>query len=325
MAEEERNEGGKRTSIILMLIILLLIGGLGYMAYLWSQKNEELNACSEGFTKSQSELDGLKKLLSANLGDRDINTASDLKADFLNMLDTYDALIEQDKSKADSLNIQKARIQTLINEINRTKNMNASQLAKLKRENETLREIMRGYVSDIVKLNEEKDNLTRELDDRTVKLNTTIDERDTYKADAEQKAEQVKKGSKLQAYSIVTEALKMKLNNTVEVTNKAKNVIQIRSSFTISENSLTSSGNKIVYLQIMNPDGKTMQSKSTNVIQTENGTISYSDKKEVDYRNQSVDMTIYYDLKGESALSGNYKVKIYCDGMLIGSDSFTLK
>ena len=245
--------------------------------------------------------------------------------DFLNMLQTYDALIEQDKSKADSLNIQKTRIQSLINEINSTKNMNASQLARLKRENETLREIMRGYVSDIVKLNEEKDNLTRELDDRTVKLNTTIEERDTYKADAEQKAKQVKKGAKLQAYGIVTEALKMKLNNTAEVTNKAKNTVQIRSSFTLSENTLASAGSKVLYMQIMNPDGKTMQSKSTNVIQTDNGTISYSDKKEIDYRNQSVDVTIFYDLKGETARSGNYKVKIYCDGMLIGSDSFTLK
>jgi hypothetical protein len=325
MTEEERNEGGRRTTLVLMAIIFLLMGGLGYMAYIWSQKNEELNACSEGFAKSQSELDGLKKLLSANLGDRDINTASDLKEDFLNMLQTYDALIEQDKSKADSLNIQKTRIQSLINEINSTKNMNASQLARLKRENETLREIMRGYVSDIVKLNEEKDNLTRELDDRTVKLNTTIEERDTYKADAEQKAKQVKKGAKLQAYGIVTEALKMKLNNTAEVTNKAKNTVQIRSSFTLSENTLASAGSKVLYMQIMNPDGKTMQSKSTNVIQTDNGTISYSDKKEIDYRNQSVDVTIFYDLKGETARSGNYKVKIYCDGMLIGSDSFTLK
>ena len=325
MSEEERNEGGKRTTLVLMVIILLLIGGLGYMAYLWSQKNDELNACSEGFNKSQTELDGLKKLLSVNLGDRDINTPSDLKEDFLNMLQTYDALIEQDKSKADSLNIQKAKIQALINEINSTKNMNASQLARLKSENETLREIMRSYVSDIVKLNEEKDNLTKELDDRTVKLNSTIEERDTYKADAEQKAEQVKMGSKLQAYGIVTEALKMKLNNTSEVTNKAKNTVQIRSSFSLSENSLASAGTKVIYLQIMNPDGKTMQTKSTNVTQTDNGTVSYSDKKEIDYNNQSVDVTIYYDLKGETALAGNYKVKIYCDGMLIGSDSFTLK
>jgi hypothetical protein len=325
MSEEERNEGGKRITLVLLAVIFVLLGGLGYMAYLWSQKNDELNACSEGFTKSQSELDGLKKLLSANLGDRDINTASDLKQDFLNMLQTYDALIEQDKSKADSLNIQKARIQSLINEINSTKNMNATQLARLKRENETLREIMRGYVSDIVKLNEEKDNLTRELDDRTVKLNSTIEERDTYKADAEQKAEQVKKGAKLQAYGMVTEALKMKLNNTTEVTNKAKNTVQIRCSFTLSENTLASAGSKVIYMQIMNPDGKTLQSKSTNVVQTDNGAVSFSDKKEIDYRNQSVDVTIYYNLKGETALSGNYKVKIYCDGMLIGSDSFTLK
>jgi hypothetical protein len=30
-------------------------------------------------------------------------------------------------------------------------------------------------------------------------------------------------------------------------------------------------------------------------------------------------------MQNEEALKGNYKVKIYCDGQLIGTDSFTLK
>jgi len=325
MAEEGSNNGVKRISIVLMSVVVLLIGGLGYLSYLLSQKNDELNLCSENFTKSQTELEGLKKMLSINLGERDINTSSDLKADFMNMLETYDALIEQDKSIADSLMVQKEKIQSLINEINRTKNMSASQLERLKRENETLREIMRGYVNDIVKLNEEKDNLTKQLDDKTTTLKSTEEERDLYKADAQQKAEQVKKGSKLQAYGFLTQGIKMKMNNTTEATTKARQVVQISSSFSISENPIAPAGRKVVYMQIINPDGKTLQSKSTNVIQTENGAVSYSDKREIDYQNKSVDLTIFYDLKGETAISGNYKVKIYCDGILIGSDGFTLK
>jgi hypothetical protein len=36
-------------------------------------------------------------------------------------------------------------------------------------------------------------------------------------------------------------------------------------------------------------------------------------------------MAIYYDLRGEEAPKGNYSVKIYCEGQLVGKDSFTLK
>ena len=78
-------------------------------------------------------------------------------------------------------------------------------------------------------------------------------------------------------------------------------------------------------MQVINPDGKTMQTKSSNTVQTDLGNIAYSDKKEIDYQNERIDLAIYYDLKGEEALKGNYKVKIYCEGNLIGTDSFTLK
>jgi hypothetical protein len=78
-------------------------------------------------------------------------------------------------------------------------------------------------------------------------------------------------------------------------------------------------------MQIMNPDGKIMQSRSSYVVQTEIGSVAYSDKKEIDYQNQRIDLSIFYDLKGEEAVKGNYKVKIFCDGNVIGTDSFTLK
>jgi hypothetical protein len=68
-----------------------------------------------------------------------------------------------------------------------------------------------------------------------------------------------------------------------------------------------------------------MQSKSSNVVQTDGGSVPFSDAKEINYNNQRIDVTIYYDLKGETAIKGNYKVKIYCEGSLIGTDSFTLK
>ena len=156
-------------------------------------------------------------------------------------------------------------------------------------------------------------------------LNETSTERDEYKKAVEEKTEQIKKGSKLKAYNFVSEALRMKFNNTTEVTDKAKKTIQLRSSFTISENSLTSSGRKLVYLQITDPNGTILHSRANNTVETEVGSILYSDKKEIDYQNQSVDLTIYYDLQGESLAKGNYKVKIFCEGNIIGTDSFTLK
>ncbi len=78
-------------------------------------------------------------------------------------------------------------------------------------------------------------------------------------------------------------------------------------------------------MQIISPSGATLKSRQNNSIETESGTIDYSDKKEIDYQNQAIDLSIYFNLQGEEAIKGNYKVKIYCDGNLIGTDSFVLK
>ena len=254
--------------------------------------------------------------------------SNDLKSDFKNMLKTYDELMLKDKSKADSLNVQKQKILTLMQDLDASKRngrLNARKIAQMNREIETLRSIMKSYVVQIDSLNTLNVKLTSDLDQTNTRLTTTTQERDMYKQDAEQKAEQVKKGAKLQAYAFSSVGLKMKLNNTTEESSRAKSVVQIKSNFTISENPITAPGQKVVYLQVINPEGRTLQNRSTNVVQIDGLPVSYSDKKEIDYQNQRVDLSIYYDFRGEEAVKGNYKVKVFCDGNLIGTDSFTLK
>ena len=290
----------------------------------WSKKNSELNQCSNDNTLLKADMAGMNEMMSGYVD----NMSNDLKTDFKNMLKTYDDLMVKDKSKADSLNVQKQKILTLMEDLDASKRngrLNARKIAQMNREIETLRSIMKSYVVQIDSLNTLNVKLTSDLDQTNTKLTTTTQERDMYKQDAEQKTEQVKKGAKLQAYAFSSVGLKMKLNNTTEESNRAKSVVQIKSSFTISENPITTPGQKVVYLQVINPEGRTLQNRSTNVVQIDGLPVSYSDKKEIDYQNQRVDLSIYYDFRGEEAVKGNYKVKIFCDGNLIGTDSFTLK
>ena len=311
----------KKSNGFYLILILFLMGSLAVLSSMWSTKRTELNNCSNENLLLKSDMEGMNLMLEGYVG----NISSDLKKDFKNMLATYDKLIAKDASKADSLNKQKSEIQMLLGKLEANKKLSASQLYRFKKENETLRGIMRSYVMQIDSLNTINYGLNKDLEDKTTKLNETSTERDEYKKAVEEKTEQIKKGSKLKAYNFVSEALRMKLNNTTEATDRAKKTVQIRSSFTISENSLTSQGKKTVYLQITGPNGETLKSRGNNTIDTESGSVLYSDKKEIDYQNQSVDLTIYYDLQGESLSKGNYKVKIFCDGNMIGTDGFTLK
>jgi len=264
----------------------------------------------------------MNKMLKPLVGDM----SKDLKSDLRIMLNTYDQLILKDASKADSLNVQNERIKAQIEKIERlqrSKNFSASQILKLREENETLRGIMRSYVYEIDSLNTlnlQKDLIISETS-QTLDLRTT--QRDQYKKEAEEKTEQVKIGSKLSAYNFNSGALKSVVKG--KTTTKARQAVQFQSSFTISGNLIAQTGSKSVFMQIIGPNGKTLQNMSSYITETENGTISYTEKKVVDYQNKALDVTIYYDIRNETVSKGNYKVRIYCNESLIGTDSFTLR
>ena len=318
MSENQQTEKkGNGAFVAIIIILLLLLGGMGY---LWSSKNGQLNECQNENKSLNADMQGMNEMLSGYVGD----LSNDMKTDFTTMLATYDALIEKDQSKADSLNAQKQRIQELMDEVDRGK-MTAHQLFLARKEIETMKVIMRGYIVQIDSLNTLNLQLTNDLDSTSSALTMTKEERDAAREEAAAQGALVKEGQKLQAFGFTSSGLKMKLNNTTAPTTKARNTVEITSSFTISENPITTPGNKTVYMQVITPEGKTLQSSASNVINTANGQVAFSDKKNIDYQNQRVDLAIYYKLRGEKVSKGNYKVKIYCQGDLIGTDSFTLK
>jgi hypothetical protein len=52
--------------------------------------------------------------------------------------------------------------------------------------------------------------------------------------------------------------------------------------------------------------------------------IQYSVKKDIDYQNNAIDITIYWD-KIEDFTPGAYVVSVFTDGYLIGESQFSLK
>ncbi|MFT5777161.1 MAG: hypothetical protein ACI837_000092 [Crocinitomicaceae bacterium] len=316
----DQREKKKGNGAFIAVIILLLLG-LGVMAYLWSTKNSELNTCENDNKTLNADMNGMNEMLEGYVG----NLSNDLKSDFQNMLETYDLLKEKDKSKADSINVQKAKIQGLLDDLKNNKNMSAHQLMLLRKENETLRKIMKGYVIQIDSLNTLNLRLESDLDSTSTELGLTKEERDELAKKNDDKDAQLTVAGKLQAHNFASGALKSKLGGSMAETNKVRNAAQLKSSFTISENTVTEKGSKSVYMQIVDPAGKTIQLNSGNIATIGGKKIAFTNSRAIDYQGKRIDVTIYQDLNDTDLAKGNYQVKIYCDGHMIGTDSFTLK
>jgi hypothetical protein len=306
-------------------VIVLLVGLLGIMTYLWSVKVGEVKTLTDENTNLKKDMEAMNEMMKPFIGD---NMSNDLMADFKNMMATYEEIEKQSDIDKEELQAQKDKIQGLMTELESAKKngrVSASLIAKLQRENETLREIMKGYIRQIDELNTKNTELTANLDKTSTELNETKNERDDFKNQATESQEKVKKGQKLQAININSTGMRMKLNDQLEPTTKARNCVQASASFTVAENAIADAGQRTLYMQIIDPDGKPLQGRSGGTVSTENGTVVYGAKREINYGNKAVDVTIYYDFNGEEPVNGVYKVKIYSGAELIGTDSFSLK
>lgn len=320
---EEGNDKKKKSSaavwILISIIALLSAAVLGWM---YSKEAKAFEDCQTSNTQMKKEMESMNEALSGYVD----NTTKNLKHDFKEMLSTYDELMKKDASKADSLQVQKDSINVLLSELEDNRKRSFYEINQLKKRNSTLRDIMNRYLVKIDSLNTLNVNLSSELDEKSTALDETQSERDKLKEQNEKNANLLTKGAKLNAFNFKSEGLRYRrLGDGTKDVNKAKRVEVISSTFSIGANKIADTGNKMIYMQIIDPNGQVFYKRPNDVTQVAGSEILYSGKREVNYQGQILDMTIVYNLEEKEIDGGNYIIKVFADGALIGKDTFTLK
>lgn len=314
--------GKKRDGLYIIIILLLLIAG-GYMGYLISEKNKTLNQCDNEKAELVAEMEALNEMMH----DEGLAIGENLRQNLENMIVQYDDMEIQNQAMADSIQAQKDKIATLITELDNAKGDRKHYMSKvymLQKETETLRSIMKDYIRTIDSLNMVNQGLVVDLDKTREDLNVVSTERDDYKVQTENLTDKVNKGSKLSAFSFLTEGIKEKGTGSYKETDRASTCTHIRSCFTLGENTIATPGDKTVYMRIITPGGSVLYTNNNNTFKSGDQSLLYSDKKVVNYQNQQVDVCIFHKLTG-TIEKGNYVCQIYCEGTMIGSNNFVLK
>ena len=313
----KRNSSG--LWVLIAIIALLATGILGWM---YSKESNAYENCQLTNAQLEREMQSMNEALSGYID----GATMDLRKDFQEMLSTYDKLIEKDASMTDSLQMQKDSISALIDQLKDTRNRSYYEINQLKKRNETLRGIMNRYLVTIDSLNTLNIDLTTRLTETSSALETTQSERDELRLQNEQHAELLTKGAKLNAFNFNTEALRYQsIGSGTRSVNRSNRAEIISCTFTIGENTIARTGNKTIYMQITDPNGQVLYKRPTDVMQVAGSELLFTGKRDIDYQGQLIDMAIVYNLEGAEIPSGNYSVKIFADGALIGKDSFTLR
>lgn len=305
MEENTSNENRKKSGLLWILIALLAItNGVTF----WMYTQEKNKAANEIIVKEQV------------IVERD-----NVKGELLQLQKDYDNLQTNDKALQAEIDAKKAEIAQLLEDAEKHKG-DAYIISKLKKESETLRQIMRGYVRTIDSLGTlnktlivEKDNVLKELDTEKGKTTTLNKEKEDLKAT-------IQKGSILTCFNIVAKGVKFKSGGKKESeTSKASRTEKIKVSFSLGENKIAKAGEKTVFVRIVTPDGKEMAKNYDDNYRFmfDKSSGYFAGKQSLNYANTEISGVTYCEGK-DPLVAGNYIIEVVCDGVIIGNTSLRL-
>lgn len=303
-----------------LFIILALMGILVYLAILISQLNKNIHDLTE------NEKQMLQSLKDEGLISDDDN--SNLKSNLNTLLLSYDSLELTNTMVIDSINIQREKISSLMKEVSTLNSKSVRDrvgIYKLKKEAETLRGIMKGYIHTIDSLNSMNVSLQNTVTEQNSTLNKVNNQNQEFKKHNESLMEKVALGAVLQAGNLKATALRIRTSGKQTETTRATRTNMIKGCCTLIGNKLAEAGNKDIYIRVLSKNGKVYAAPSPIFITDyDNNKVEMSAKRSVNYQNKNTDLCIFYEI--QSILEPNsYKIEIYAEGFLIGATSFALQ
>ncbi|MEO6901999.1 MAG: hypothetical protein ABI315_02470 [Bacteroidia bacterium] len=297
----------KSTNKVVVILLLLLLMGNGIFGWLWwTEKNKATLVTVE---KDQIEVE-----------------RQGVKAELLLLQEQYASLHTNDENLQKEFDAKRAEIEVLLEEADKHKN-DGYIIAKLKKETETLRTIMKHYVVQIDSLHTL--NQTMVAEKQQVSQDLTAEKTKTEQLAQEKVSLQstISLGSVLQAEDPIATGVKFKSGGTKEIeTTKASRVEKIKVSFEIGENKIAKTGTKQVYVRITTPDGKELSRSDdeADMIKFNGSKGFYAGTKSIEYSNAKIDVDIFC-ASPTPFIPGKYLIDIICDAAIIGQTSVTLK
>jgi len=323
---EEKTNGGSKKDGIYIVIIVLLLAGIGYLSYSLGNLKKQNNTNKESITNLIKEKEDLNTILK-NAGVIEESDDKALRNNLVTLLDQYDNIEIKNQEMQDSVDNHKARIEGLLAEVDGLKNKQKrdwGKIYKLKKETETLRGIMKGYIHTIDSLNTLNGSLQNTIVVKDNKINEVSGQRDKAQEELNKTRDIVALGSVLQTGGVTSSAIIVKRSGKQVETTRAKRTNMIKSCFTIVENKIAKAENKDIIMLVFDPNGKVLKNSSSFTFTAGKETKTGSVKRKINYQNQNVDLCIYFELENEIE-AGTYRTEIYADGVRIGKTTFALK
>jgi len=302
----------KRIMLGIAAALLVLAIGVGvWLAISMAAQKKALEA--ERQAREQAELDLDQALMNQEF--------DELNREF-SALENQRTIIMDDSVKrelTEKYEAAKLKVEKLQQELKNQKAMSAAEIKKLKDEISTLRALLKHYVEEVNRLNQENTALrteNQEIKDENSRLSSQVQETSRKN---EVLSERMTLAEKLNVTGVSLSALNKKGKNE----KKIKKAVQLMVTFTIPQNNSTPVGEKVIYMRIISPSGQLLGNGGTFAFEGAN--VECTARKSVEYAGEEIaNIHIYWDVN-TALTAGDYSVELFCDNYRLVRRSFNMK
>jgi hypothetical protein len=230
---------------------------------------------------------------------------------------SYDTLDTENSIMIAEIAGQREKIDWLVQQV---RNGNWS-LARATKEAESLRMIMKGYVSTIDSLNQLNLALIDENDQMRARVEK-VQERNATLVTRQQSMEDIiSTGQTLLTAESSATGIRLLTNGKQRETNRSARTDMMRICFTLLENKIAPPGKKMLHLQVVFEGGDVLTGEQTKT--TSNPQVRTSASREIDYANERLETCIFF-MPLEPLAEGIYTISILEDTVKIGETQLML-
>lgn len=292
----ENQKSNSSLKAIIVVLAILLAGSLAYMYKISSDAKTTETALVKDKDSAMTELIQLKQKL--------------------------DAAIAENTSVSDELIAEREKVVKLMADLEKSKGDVAS-LKRIQSQYNALNAKFNALVKENGLLKDQNMTLVSKVDSLNMALGEKIRFNDTLVIQNENLAKTVEKAQRLVVMNLRTQGIKEKSSGKEVVTEKARRADKLKVCFSIAQNEVAQSGDKLYYVQIIDSKNNVLGERKEEKFGDQ--TLTYSFTTTVAYENKSVDVCESLDNNGVDFEKGLYFVNIFDKGTLVSKTSFTLK
>ena len=291
-----QSSNNNRAKILIGLLVVLLVSLAGYTYTLIQQNKETVLFLEADKAEVQKELEAL--------------------------VVSYNEILQDNKLKDKDLIAARDRIIVLLDSVKDYK-ANLSIITRYKAQ-------VRGLKNERAQLFKRADSLlvvtqrlAIEKDSTTAVLIKTIKVVDSVTTANTQLFNSLEKGALIGITNLDATAIIVRKGGKIKQTKRASRADKIRVCYTIAPNTLAQAGDRVLYVQVINPDNNIIGDKSN--ITFGQDLLTYSKSESVFYENQALDVCAIVGTTGQDVLKGLYTINIFDAQRQIGSTTLMLK